>query len=142
MNFLTVYKKIDNFIKEAYFSDSGVSTYIEDLELGQCRNWYGISWEDTYKKLKHYRYIRNRIVHDNNASEETLCSEKDVQWLERFYNDLLNGNDPLARRWCLEKQANESKNTFDGKREPLSNNDTSKESGFKKISNFFKRLFK
>jgi len=145
MTFLTAYKKVDNLIKDAYASDSGVSTYIEEIERTSYQNWYGVRWEDTYKKLKHYRYIRNQIVHDDNASEESLCSFEDVQWLEKFYNDLLIGDDPLARRGHIVRQ-NSSVHKNTPRQKPVYTNNKqipthSKKSLFKRVSDFFKKLF-
>ena len=53
-------------------------------------------WKDDYFQLKHYRYVRNRIAHENNAEEVDLCTEKDVAWLEAFYQRILTQTDPLA----------------------------------------------
>lgn len=104
MGFLTAYKKVDNFIKDSCSSDNGVTTYIDMLQKNSYQNWYGICWEDTLKKLKYYRYIRNQIAHDDYASEESLISEDDIRWLEQFYSDLLNTRDPLALRAKKERQ--------------------------------------
>ena len=53
-------------------------------------------WKTDYLKLKHYRYIRNRIAHDNNADESLLCKKEDARWIDGFYNRIINGQDPLT----------------------------------------------
>lgn len=37
-----------------------------------------LSWKADYLKLKHYRYIRNQIAHENYADESNMCSAQDA----------------------------------------------------------------
>lgn len=93
--FLQKYKELDNLCKDLLNSEKGVSSYIESME--QCAYSRKIvGWEDDYRNLKKYRYMRNRIVHENNVDEETLCSETDEMWLEQFHERIINCEDPLA----------------------------------------------
>lgn len=93
--FLQKYKELDNLCKDLLNSERGVSSYIENME--QCAYSRKIAgWEEDYKNLKKYRYIRNRIVHENNADEATLCSKADEVWIEDFYDRILHCEDPLA----------------------------------------------
>jgi hypothetical protein len=55
-----------------------------------------MNWDSDYKKLKHYRYIRNQIVHENNVNESSICDEDDLQWVEQFYQRIINQTDPLT----------------------------------------------
>ncbi len=91
MGFLQSYKRLDNLCKDLLSSDKGVTTYIEYLErINQNK------FKDDYYKLKHYRYVRNKIVHENNASEENMCTSSDIEWIENFYSRILNRTDPLT----------------------------------------------
>lgn len=94
MGFMTSYKRLDNLCKD--MNDVGISGYIENMENIKVKIHSVKSWKDDYYQLKHYRYIRNRISHDNDADEETLCTPQDTEWLENFYQKILTQTDPLA----------------------------------------------
>ena len=53
-------------------------------------------WENDLKQLKHYRWIRNQIVHEPDCYEETMCEAGDDEWLDDFYERIINQTDPLA----------------------------------------------
>ena len=94
MKFLQTYKRLDNLCRD--MNGVGVTGYLEDME--QIPGGANIvpGWAEDYQQLKHYRYLRNQIVHEVTAEEEDLCSAEDVVWLENFYGRILNTNDPLA----------------------------------------------
>lgn len=96
MSFLQSYKRLDNLCKDVCRSDRGVSSYIEAMERIPSGAVRVPGWKDDYYKLKHYRYIRNKIVHDVGAEEAVLCSAADIVWIDRFYNRILNRQDPLS----------------------------------------------
>jgi hypothetical protein len=81
MTFLEAYKKLDNVCKEMYSGDKGVSAYIDDMEHVPNAGYKIQEWNSVYQKLKHYRYIRNQIVHENYATEDNMCNESDVHGL-------------------------------------------------------------
>ena len=56
--------------------------------------WQG--WVEDLKCLKHYRWVRNQIVHDPNSSEENMCDLSDAQWIDNFYDRIMKQSDPLA----------------------------------------------
>ena len=91
MSFLNEYKRLDNLCKDLFGSNTGITTYIQNLE--QFRYSY---YEPEYKKLKKYRYIRNQIVHENNIDESDVCDEFDIEWIQDFYRRILEQSDPLA----------------------------------------------
>lgn len=107
MEFMTSYKRLDNLCKD--MNGVGISGYIEDMENIKAEMFSVQVWKDDYYKLKHYRYIRNRIAHDNDAFEETLCTPKDTEWLENFYQQILNQTDPLALHY---RNCKANKNTY------------------------------
>lgn len=94
MGFMTSYKRLDNLCKD--MNGTGVSGYIADMEDLKNDMFSVPEWKDDYYKLKHYRYIRNRISHDNDADEESLCSIEDTRWIENFYQKIISQSDPLA----------------------------------------------
>ena len=53
-------------------------------------------WNEYLKTLKHYRWVRNRIVHDPGCTEENMCDPGDAVWLDNFYSRIINRTDPLA----------------------------------------------
>ncbi len=103
--YIDLYKSVDSICKDIFRSERifndrgeevfGVSAYVETM----ARDRYSMAsrppdWDAKYKTLKRLRWLRNRIVHDSGASE---CDEEDYDDLKRFYNDLMSGNDILAR---------------------------------------------
>ncbi len=96
MEFINAYKRLDNLCKDIFTAEKGVTTYIEEMEKISSGKFEVKNWDNAYKKLKHYRYIRNKIVHDNDATEDNMCDYLDIEWLEQFYSKILNRSDPLA----------------------------------------------
>lgn len=94
MGFMASYKRLDNLCKD--MNQIGVSGYISDMEDLGTEILSVPEWKDDYYKLKHYRYIRNQIAHENDADEETLCSSEDIKWVEDFHAKIMTQNDPLA----------------------------------------------
>lgn len=94
MGFLQTYKRLDNLCRD--MNGVGVTGYLEDMEQLPDGEYRVPGWKDDYLQLKHYRYLRNRIVHEVNADEEDLCSAADTVWIENFYTRILGTNDPLA----------------------------------------------
>lgn len=94
MGFMASYKRLDNLCKD--MNQIGVSGYISDMEDLETEILSVPEWKDDYYKLKHYRYIRNQIAHENDADEETLCSSEDIKWVEDFHAKIMTQNDPLA----------------------------------------------
>lgn len=54
-------------------------------------------WDEDLKQLKHYRWVRNQIVHEPNCTEENMCEYGDAQWLDNFRSRIMAANDPLAQ---------------------------------------------
>ena len=93
-DFLSLYIKVDKFIKDAYSSNEGVSEYIRQMEINCGKGYtYVQSWQTDYNELKRVRRLRNQLVHDDVFEVE----EEDYNWLEYFYNRLFTADDPMAR---------------------------------------------
>lgn len=107
MGFIDAYKRLEKLCGEILNDDCRVSAYIDEM-LNTPQGSYLVSgWDEDLKQLKHYRWIRNQIVHDPDYNEENLCSDDDTQWLVSFYLRIINQKDPLA----LYRQATQPKRT-------------------------------
>lgn len=96
MGFMTAYKHLEKLCGEVMGDPRRLSAYIDEMEGKANGLRYVAGWERDLKRLKHYRWIRNQIVHDPDCCEETMCDEEDVQWLEDFYGRIMDQTDPLA----------------------------------------------
>lgn len=95
MGFMSAYKHLDTICRD--MNGIGVSGYIEDMEANRQGAYTVQGWDSDYRQLKHYRWVRNQIAHEINAEEENMCTPEDTQWLENFYQRIMNCSDPLAR---------------------------------------------
>ena len=96
MGFIDLYKRIEKICNEIYDDKSGISRYIEEMEQKTSGSLHVSGWNATLKRLKHCRWIRNKIVHDPGCTEENMCKADDVEWLQGFYSQIMSYNDPLA----------------------------------------------
>ncbi len=96
MGFMDSYKRLDNLCKTFPDYPKGISSYIEVMERCMSMRHQCPGWSSDYARLKKYRYIRNKISHDNGAYEDNLCTHEDEQWLQDFHTRLLNSDDPVA----------------------------------------------
>ncbi len=108
MSFLESYKRLDNLCKDMYSDAKGVTAYIEHMEHYSNAGFRIRDWNSDYQNLKHYRYVRNQIVHENYATEDNMCDESDVKWIDNFYKRIIKTTDPLAQ---YQQLLNSSKTT-------------------------------
>ena len=94
MAFMAAYKRLDKLCKET--NGIGVTGYIEDMEKNSAASFRVPGWSDDYKQLKHYRWVRNQISHEDNAEEENMCEPGDTEWIEDFRSRIMNQTDPLT----------------------------------------------
>ena len=80
LEFLDIYKNIDELCKQIYKGNAGVSRYIEDMEKEIQGPKYVSCWEQDYKQLKHIRWIRNQLVHDVNSFQNNIVTLADIEW--------------------------------------------------------------
>lgn len=98
MSFMNSYKRLDKLCLEIYpHAKNGVSAYIEDMEQHPTAAYRIPNWEEDYKQLKHYRWVRNQISHTPDCEEDTMCTEEDIIWLENFYQCIMNQADPISQ---------------------------------------------
>ena len=107
MGFIDAYKRLEKLCGEILNDDRRVSAYIDEMLNTPRGSYFVKGWEEDLKQLKHYRWIRNQIVHDPNCFEENMCNDDDTQWLVSFYLRIMNQTDPLA----LYRQATKPKPT-------------------------------
>jgi hypothetical protein len=96
MGFINSYKQLEKLCNEIYGDNHGISSYIDDMSKLSSASRYVSSWNDDLKQLKHYRWVRNQIVHNPNCTEENMCECGDSLWLDNFHSRIMSGNDPLA----------------------------------------------
>lgn len=96
MGFIDSYKQLEKLCGELLNDDRRISSYIEEMENTPDGSFYVRGWNNDLKQLKHYRWIRNQIVHEPDCTEQNMCESNDVIWLDNFYSRIMNQNDPLA----------------------------------------------
>lgn len=107
MNFINSYKRLEQLCNDMFNDKHGISIYIDKMINTSNGCYYVDSWDEDLKQLKHYRWIRNKIVHEPDYTEEDLCEHNDEVWLNNFYNRILNQKDPLA---LYRKQTHKTQN--------------------------------
>lgn len=94
--FFEAYKRLDRLCSDMYGCRSGVSQYIENMETQFSYGQFAIpAWEQSYKMLKHLRWVRNQIAHDSGQLQ--ICEEYDIHDVNEFYDGIISGQDPLTR---------------------------------------------
>lgn len=121
--FLNEYKHLDKICSEMYSCSSGVSEYISEMEENRSQGIRCVfGWERDYQNLKHMRWLRNQLVHDEYPEE---CTKEDVETAKHFYERMFSQQDPLAQlHQALEKKmprVSASKNVIENA--PVSTNE-------------------
>ena len=96
MSFIESYKHLDKICGEVLNDDRRISAYIDEMTNTPRGSYLVRGWDDDLKQLKHYRWIRNQIAHELNCTEENMCKYGDAQWIDDFYDRIMNQSDPLA----------------------------------------------
>jgi len=110
MSFMDSYKHLEKLCGEILNDDRKISAYIDEMESVSKGIFYVNNWENDLKKLKHYRWIRNKITHDPDYNESNMCNPEDEVWLDNFYSRIKNQTDPLSLYRKSLKQNNYSSN--------------------------------
>ena len=114
MGFMQSYKRLDNLCRD--MNGVGVTGYLEDMDRKSGAGLQVTGWWDDYRQLKYYRHIRNQIAHENNATEEGLCSEDDSAWIEAFHHRIL---DRMTLLPCTVRPGENSSPLRQGERQSL-----------------------
>ena len=96
MSFIDSYKRLEKLCSEIYNDNHGVSSYIEEMINTPIGARYVPGWDEDLKQLKHYRWVRNQIVHEPGCTEENMCEPGDAEWLDNFRSRIMSGSDPLT----------------------------------------------
>ena len=96
MEFINSYKKLEKLCGEIYGSKHGISSYIDEMICTHSASQYILGWNEDIKMLKHYRWVRNKIVHEPDCSEDNMCEQDDAEWLDNFYSRIMSQTDPLT----------------------------------------------
>lgn len=96
IDFMDLYKRVDRFIKDAYSSSTGVSEYINQMELNFVNGTINIlTWKDDYYQLKQMRWKRNQLAHEV-GYDTNIIENEDYKWLEDFFERLMDYSDPMS----------------------------------------------
>jgi hypothetical protein len=96
MGFIDSYKRLEKLCGEVLNDDRRISAYIDEMVNNPRGSYYVRTWNDDLKKLKHYRWVRNKITHEPGYNEDNMCEPSDTCWLDDFYLRIMNQNDPLT----------------------------------------------
>lgn len=97
LEFQEEYKRLDRLCKDYLSNTEGISEYIRQMESTLCSDCrYVFTWEDDYKQLKHVRWVRNQLAHEVGTLNSDICTEDDLDWIQSFYNRIMNGSDPFT----------------------------------------------
>lgn len=97
VKFQEEYKKLDALCKDVLGSETGVTEYINQMDMTSPSDQALVSsWREDYKNLKHYRWVRNKLAHEVGALDEVLCNENDIDWLIDFSKRIKKGRDPFS----------------------------------------------
>ena len=97
MGFIDSYKRLEKLCSEVYGDNHGISAYIDEMVKNSDGSYCVSGWNEDLKQLKHYRWLRNQIVHEPNCTEDNMCTPADTQWINAFHSRIMSANDPLAR---------------------------------------------
>ena len=106
MGFIDSYKHLEKLCGDLLQNDRRLSAYIDAMQNTPVARYTVKNWDSDLKQLKHYRWVRNQIVHEPGCTEENMCTAEDAQWLDNFYARILQQTDPLAlyRKACRQRQ--------------------------------------
>ena len=96
MGYIDSYKRLEKLCGDVLDNDRRVSAYIDEMIGIKNGSYYVETWEEDLRKLKHYRWVRNKISHEPNCTEENMCNPEDEKWINAFYSRIMNQTDPLS----------------------------------------------
>lgn len=90
------YKRLAKLCADVTGNTQGVTAYIDMMKSLPRGELFVRGWREDLNRLKHYRWVRNRIAHDPGCTEDNMCNPLDSQWIANFYRRIMNQTDPLA----------------------------------------------
>lgn len=94
MGFIDSYKHLEKLCGDMLQTQHGVSAYIAEMESTPNGSYWVQGWVEDLKCLKHYRWVRNQIVHDPNSSEENINAgtsntlSPKMYYINKYYWDI------------------------------------------------------
>ncbi len=116
--FFEEFKHLDKLCGELYeVEKDGVANYIDDMKSVVPYDYRCIAnWKEDLEQLTRMRHIRNKLAHAPGAFDEETCTQKDINWIQDFYERILHQLDPIAilyqksKGQPLENEKNNTKN--------------------------------
>lgn len=96
MGFIDSYKHLEKLCGEIMNDEKKVTAYINEMRKILDGSYFVEEWDEDLNKLKKYRDIRNKIVHDPECMEDNMSKPEDVYWLEDFYSRIINQQNLLS----------------------------------------------
>ena len=96
MGFIESYKHLEKLCGEVLNDDRRISANIDEMQSTPRGALYVSSWDEDLEMLKHYRWVRNQIVHEVGCTEQNMCDPEAAPWLDDFYSRIMNESDPLT----------------------------------------------
>ena len=142
MGFMDSYKRLEKLCGDMLEDERRISAYIDKMYEND-KGWDLVpGWERDLKKLKYYRRIRNKLVHEPDAYEEELCDVEDIEWLEDFYYRIIDGEDPLNRYYEIVRSRKSIKHASEQRMDSASyGKNSSSQCSDGKIGTFLLALF-
>ncbi len=108
--FFETYKRLDKICRDMYNHSgeykAGVKMYLEDMEENFSRGGSIIpEWEADFRALKRCKYIRDNLAHSADYPPQGMSTQKDIEFVQSFYQRIMNQTDPLAALDKLEKRS-------------------------------------
>lgn len=70
MGFIDSYKHLEKLCGEIMNDEKKVTAYIDEMSNIHDGSRFVEDWDEDLKRLKRYRYIRNKIVHEPECTED------------------------------------------------------------------------
>ena len=96
MGFMDAYKRLEKLCGDVMDDSRRVTAYIDEMTSTPRGEYYVQTWNEDLRKLKHYRWVRNQIAHEEGCTELNMCTAEDERWINDFYTRMMQQNDPLA----------------------------------------------
>ena len=96
MGFLDSYKRLEKLCGEVMNDDKRITAYIDEMNNTPMGSLHVSTWNEDLKKLKHYRWVRNQIAHNPDATEKNMTNSSDIKWIDDFYLRIMHQKDPLT----------------------------------------------
>ena len=104
--FFEEFKRLDKLCRELYdVEKDGITSYINDMKSVVKYDYrYIPNWREDLEQLTRLRHIRNNLAHAPGAFDEECCTQKDINWVQDFYERNLHQLDPISMLYQKTKE--------------------------------------